>query len=74
MKNYQIDRTKISLILALLLIIQTVKPVEAKTKEESTPRVRRMSLLSQLAEEEEQRDLIVGGKEASPGDFPYYGK
>lgn len=36
----------------------------------------RTSLLSQqLADgEEEARGLIVGGKEASPGDFPYYGE
>lgn len=36
----------------------------------------RTSLLSQQLEdgEEEARDLIVGGKEASPGDFPYYGE
>lgn len=32
--------------------------------------------LSQLMADDgaEQRDLIVGGKESSPGEFPYYGK
>jgi len=79
MRNYCLSRDTV-VFLMMVIILTAAKQAEDgdnRSSSSSLNGARTSSLLRRLLAEEEgeadqQRDLIVGGKEANPGDFPYY--